>query len=117
MGMAAFNSGDLDRFIAVWPADDIIVMMPGIPPIFGRAALRTFLEQAFVSVRIEETAEAEEQVIAGEWAFERLAISESVVPRTGGETVHREGKALDVYRRQADGSWKVARSILNYNSG
>jgi uncharacterized protein (TIGR02246 family) len=115
-GQIAFNAGNLNEFMNVWPGDDIVVMVPGAPPIVGKPALRAFLEQAFAGASINETLTPQEQVIAGDWAFERLALSETIDPRSGTGTVHLEGKALDVYRRQPDGSWKVARSILNYNA-
>ncbi len=112
--LSAFNAGELDQFMAVWPAEDIVVMVPGTPPIVGKQALRTFLEQAFAGASIQETLHAEEQVISGDWAFERLAVSETVVPRNGATPIRYEGKGIDIYHRQRDGSWKAARSILNY---
>ena len=115
-GLAAFNAADLDRFMAIWPADDVVVMLPSSAPIIGKEALRAFLEQAFAGMRIDEILRSEECVVAGDWAFERLTLSETMTPRSGGAAVQLEGKAVDIYRRQADGSWKVARSILNYNS-
>jgi uncharacterized protein (TIGR02246 family) len=114
-GLAAFNAGNVDQFLATWAADDIIVMMPGAPPIVGKDALRTFLEQALAGASIQETLTAEEQVILGDWAFERLTLAETVTA-PGANRVQLEGKAIDIYRRQSDGSWKVARSILNYNA-
>jgi uncharacterized protein (TIGR02246 family) len=115
-GLVAFNAGNVDEFMEVWPSDDIVVMVPGAPPIVGKTALRTFLEQAFAGAKINESLHPLEQVITGEWAFERLELAETIEPKNGTALVHLEGKALDVYRRQADGGWKVARSILNYNA-
>lgn len=115
-GLVAFNAGNVNEFMDVWPGDDIVVMVPGAPPIVGKPALRAFLQEAFARARINETLTPQEQVITGDWAFERLALSETIEPKNGTGTVHLEGKALDVYRRQSDGSWKVARSILNYNA-
>src|SRR6185295_15838251 len=34
-------------------------------------------------------------------------------PKRGGKTVHDEGKGVWIWRRQADGSWKIARAIWN----
>ena len=60
-GLAAFNAGDIDQFMSIWPAEDIVVMVPNAPPIVGAAALRSFVEQAFAGARIEETLRPEEQ--------------------------------------------------------
>jgi hypothetical protein len=38
-GLVAFNAGDVDEFLEVWPSDDIVVMVPGAPPVVDKTAL------------------------------------------------------------------------------
>ena len=114
-GCAAFNAGDVEKFIKVWVDDDAIFMHPNEPPMVGKAEIQKWLETLFLHYCVQQMLASEELVIAGDWAFERLSVHETFTPKTGGEAVRNEGKGIDIYRRQSDGSWKVARSISNSN--
>ena len=52
-------------------------------------------------------------VIEGNWAFDRGIWIEKRTPKDGGETTEVSFGILQLYQRQADGSWKLARSIWN----
>ena len=39
-----------------------------------------------------------------------------VTPRAGGEAVTETFKGIHVYRRQADGSWKIAQDAWNMDA-
>jgi ketosteroid isomerase-like protein len=51
--------------------------------------------------------------VAGEYAFERARYQATIIPKNGGATITESGKHIVVYRRQADGSWKVLWEIWN----
>jgi hypothetical protein len=51
--------------------------------------------------------------LAGDVAFERLAYTALAWSAGGGRGVEDAGKGLHVYRRQLDGSWKLALNIWN----
>jgi ketosteroid isomerase-like protein len=55
----------------------------------------------------------DEVVIAGRWAFRRATIDWSLVPTDKGQPIRDPGKYMILYRRQEDGSWRVARDIWN----
>ena len=112
-GVAAFNAGDIDQFIDVWLADDAILMLPNEPSLVGKAAIRDQIQDMFDQYHVHQTLTSEELVIAGEWAFNRISVRETITPKTGGKPFRTENRGIDIYRRQADGSWKAARSITN----
>lgn len=48
-------------------------------------------------------------------AFARGTYSVKRTPVAGGETVETDGKYMTIFKRQADGSWKIYRDIFNSN--
>ena len=54
--------------------------------------------------------------VIGEYAFDRGSFAFSVAPRSGGDTSRETGKYLFLYSRAADGSWKIARAIVNLDA-
>jgi len=59
-------------------------------------------------MRIEGTSEVVELQVLGDWAFSRNRIDMTVTP-PGGEPVRRAGYTLTLYRKEADGRWRLAR--------
>jgi ketosteroid isomerase-like protein len=53
--------------------------------------------------------------ILGDWAFERGGKVEKVTTRSTGDVNVTHGKHINIYQRQTDGSWKIARRIRNFN--
>lgn len=113
---AAFNDGDLDRWIALW-MDDGIQMPPGAPRRAGKAAIQKAMRPQFDRFDIRDMAiQAEEIRILGEWAFAHGAFTFERTPKEGGETRRYAGSFLDVLARQVDGTWKIAIECFNYDA-
>src|SRR5207237_7600275 len=55
----------------------------------------------------------EELELAGDIAVDQHRWVLDSMPKRGGRPVHDEGKGIWIWRRQDDGSWKVARAIWN----
>ena len=53
----------------------------------------------------------EEITVSGEFAYEWGTYRGSVRPRAGGEAMSYHGKLLRILQRQADGSWKMHRTM------
>jgi ketosteroid isomerase-like protein len=51
--------------------------------------------------------------IGGDWAIDRFTWSTDTTPVGGGTSSNDKGKCIWIWRRQRDGSWKVARAIWN----
>ena len=54
-----------------------------------------------------------EVIIGGDLATERLAFTMILEPAAGGTPMILTGKGVHVYRRQADGDWKLSVDIWN----
>ena len=110
--LAAVRAKDVDRLLCLL-TDDIVMMHPNRPPIVGLAANRADLQAAFARFQVDQEVVSEEIVVAGEWAFDRSRSTTTVTPVSGDAPVTVWSKAITILRRQADGSWRIARVIGN----
>jgi uncharacterized protein (TIGR02246 family) len=112
---AAVVAKDADRTAALY-AEDAVLLPVAEPLIEGRAAIRE--EWAKVNgipglanrarlVRVEAS--------GGSLAYTRGTYETTMLGPDGKPTVER-GKWVTVWRRQADGSWRVAADIYNTDS-
>lgn len=108
-----FGAGDIDKVLAVF-TDDVVIMPPNEPVLVGKEAVRSWLQEMYKQFKIEGTyTSASDLTVTGDWAFERMAITLKLTPTGGGAAVEDVGKGFHVYRRQGDGSWKIAQDIWN----
>ena len=57
--------------------------------------------------------ELNELVIAGDWAFDRCVFAGTVTNKATGESRDIKNGNIHIYKRQPDGSWKIAWDIWN----
>jgi len=108
-------SGDVEGLIAHY-TDDVVSMPPDLPAMAGKDALRAYYQEAFSQLSIEALEMTPEEThVAGDWAFSRGKFEETVVP-SAGDPFDVVGKFLFIFRREADGSWKIARLIGNMDA-
>jgi uncharacterized protein (TIGR02246 family) len=110
--LEAVNASDVARLIAVW-AEDGVLMPPNQPSVQGRRALEEHFRRVFSHSRFEFTFTSSDIELAGNAAFERLTYTARAWPAGSRSPIEDRGKGLHVYRRQADGSWKLVRDIWN----
>jgi uncharacterized protein (TIGR02246 family) len=110
--LEAVNGGDAKRVVGfctddhVWiPADERILI--------GKEALRESFQAMFDTYEYAESWSSEEVVVSGDWAFDRGTFTATLTPKAGGEPIQDGGRYIWILKRQADGSWKYARSIWN----
>ena len=102
--------GDFGGLVAQYYADDAVVLPPNAAAVTGHAAIeaffRTFPPISNFQLRTEEV------VGAGDVAYARGHYAMTMTP-SGGTAIADSGKYLEVWRKQKDGSWKVARDMYN----
>jgi uncharacterized protein (TIGR02246 family) len=116
---AAENAGDASA-IADMLAKDAVVMVPDYPVQEGKNACAAFVSSVLSSLLEEFDRRiayvSAEVCVLGDWGFDRGSFSFTIAPRSGGETSRERGKYLFLYSRAADGSWKLARVIVNLDN-
>ena len=100
---------------AAGEAEDMVIMPPDEPPVTGHDAIRAWLEGFFAAYKTDLEYTDSDVSVAGDVAFEAYAFRWTLTPVDGTEPIKQTGKGVYVLRRQADGSWRVARDIWNYN--
>jgi ketosteroid isomerase-like protein len=107
--MKLMNAKDWKGDLALY-TDDAIQLPPNQTAVQGKAAMQAWLEAfpPFSNFK-EESLEIQGQ---GDLAYDRGTYSMTVTP-PGLAPIEDHGKYLTIWRKQADGSWKVARAIFN----
>ena len=112
----AVKSGNTEGYVALL-TDDAVLMPPGGPPLSGKNEIRAWGQQFANQFMVESYSSVDHEVIvSGDWAFRRSGITWALRPRSGGEVIIQTGKFIIIYRRQPDGSWKIARDIFNFDA-
>ena len=112
--MAAHKAGDVGRWSAIF-TDDAVLMFSNRPPIIGKEAVQKLARERFERFTATVAIEPVELEICGDWAFARTAVSGTMNPKDGSAPSAVDLKEIAIYRRQANGTWKVARLIGNSN--
>ena len=112
--VATLNTGDLERWLSLH-TDDVIKMGPGAPSVIGQEQLREHMEPLFESSTFKMTINSEETEVAGDWGFDRGTYTFLITPKEEGEPIFVDGKYLTIYKKQADGSWKISHDCYNSN--
>ena len=112
---AANVAGDTDSYMALCD-EDIVKMGPNKPAVFGKAALEDRKRKGHQKWNYEnQDIKIEETQVFGEWGFARGIYTATLTAKAGGKTIEVDGKYLTIFKKQADGSWKVARDCYNSN--
>ena len=110
---AASEGHDVDRILSYW-TDDAVVLPPGLPPVAGKAALRQYVEGSMQIPGFRITWESGDVKFSPDgqlaYMFGRNAVT---VDGPDGTPQTTEGRAVTVWRREADGEWRCAVDIWN----
>jgi uncharacterized protein (TIGR02246 family) len=114
--MEASKKWDVDTLVTLW-ADDIVTLTQGEPPMIGKDANRAAmlrLREDSSEVQITDYILSFNEVkIVGDWAFEWGTYSGTVKPLDGSEAIRTTGKVIRILKKDADGSWKIARAMYD----
>lgn len=112
--MAASKAGNFETLRTLM-SDDAVMMPPGADFVRGREAIdagMSKMAEAMKEVEVLEYAlEFEEVQVVGDYAFEWGTIRGRM--RSRGEEESSIYKVMRILQKQADGEWKVHRSIWN----
>jgi len=103
----ASQAKDLDKTISFY-ADDAIVLSPKMPLVQGKDNIRKGWAQMFAipGPGLTFTTGEVEVARSGDFAWEHGAYDFATTDKKGKTTTER-GKYITVWKKQADGSWKV----------
>ena len=105
--------GDTEHYLTLL-ADDAVLMPPNAPVVVGKDAIRKWSQEMSKLFRIDRYAQIDDEVVVnGNWAFRRATYNWSLTSLASGKSLRDSGKFIIIYRRQPDGSWRVARDIWN----
>lgn len=108
----ALQRGDTTAMLANYD-NDAIVMISGNPAWRGRSEIATQGAGLFSAVKFSDVKFTPSTVdVAGDFAIETGAY-EMTTTEAGKKPVPDKGKYVTVWKKQADGSWKVYRDITN----
>ncbi len=106
-----FLDGDAAAAAALF-AEDAVLMLPGMEPLTGRAAIRQGFAGIFGAVRYTEVvADVQEVQVFGDYALE-VGTSRFTF-QAGGQTFSERGKYMVAWKRQPAGTWLIHRDVSN----
>lgn len=112
--VAAHHAGDAARWAGLFTNDGML-LPEGAPTVSGMDSLLRWAQDFFTTYTSTARIEAAEIEVAGDWAYARNVIWGTLTPKQGGSGMPLDAKEIVIFRRQPDGSWKVARVIYNSN--
>lgn len=107
--MAATKSGDLETVLSLM-TEDVVFLVPGQPPLRGRAAFEAAARQADREdpPQFDGQSDVQEIQVCGDWAFMWSRLTVVVTPPGRHAPQTRAGDTLSVFRK-ADERWLLAR--------
>lgn len=108
--LKAAAAGDAAAWAAVY-AEDAVLLPPHGASVQGREAIRTWI--AALPPLSDVRGDVAELEGRGDVAYVRGSYSMKIAVPGAPVPVDEKGKYLEIWRRQADGSWKLARDMFN----
>ena len=113
--LAVIAGGNIDTMLTVYTAD-VMMMPPGEPAVKGADALRKWLEAFLKDVSASGKYTSADVQVAGDWGVVRYSGELTATPRKGGKPMTETIKGIHIYKRQPDGTWKIAQDVWNTDS-
>ena len=112
---AATATGDLERALAYW-TDDAIVLPPDQPAVVGKPAIRAFVQRATSIPGFSITWQPELAVVSvdGDMAY-MIERNQMTFTDPTGALQTQFGKAVTIWRKQPDGGWRCVIDTWNNN--
>lgn len=109
---AAAQAKDVEKFVSAY-ADDAVMMFEDAPDVSGKAAIREALGGLMQDPNFSLTfgTTAVDVARSGDLAYEAGNYSLTMTDPTTKKAVNEKGNYIVVWKKQADGSWKVVRDV------
>jgi uncharacterized protein (TIGR02246 family) len=109
----AAQSRDLERIVSYW-AEDAVVYPPGAPALVGKPAIREYVGKSLQIPGFSISWKTDQVVVSksGDLAY-GAGTNRVTFAGPDGKTTTVEGKAVTLWRREKDGSWKCVVDIWN----
>ena len=91
-------------------------MLPYAPVRIGKKQIRGGMKPAFERMNLDLVINSiEDAKVSGDLGLTVCTYTLKMTPKAGGNTINAipDGKALTLYERQPDGSWKIAYDCSN----
>lgn len=114
--IAPFVAGDIPKWLTVF-TDDAVGLHNTMPPLKGKDAINQFGSFVAANLRIAEMKVTLAEVqVKGDWAYTWGTYRSRLIMKSTGQPMpgHSEnGKVFFLWKRQGDGSWKIAIDMGN----
>ena len=99
----AIQSGDVDRIMDFY-ADDVVTILPGIPPMEGKDAVRADLEYFFDTFTLDRDSELVYVDVSGDSAVRRMEWTNTLTPKDGSDPIVETGNCVVGFKK-VDDEW------------
>ena len=106
----AVNARDIERY-AELVAEDVVWIPPHGDAIVGRAAFRAWLGPFFSAYHYDYSSSNHRLISAGDWIAESADFESRMEPVSGGPPMSHRGSYVVIWKRQADGAWRIDRYV------
>jgi ketosteroid isomerase-like protein len=110
--LGAINAGDIATLSSL-TTEGHIMIASSRAPLVGKKANDEANGRAFQNFNIVETWTPSETVISGDLAYQRGTFTVNATPKAGGNASRSTGNFLRIYRKQANGEWRMVRDMFN----
>ncbi len=111
------NTGNFDLWMSLW-ADEGTQMPPDSPVRKGKEQIRDGMKPVFDDMKLDIAIKSVDDVeVHGDLGLTRCKYTLKLTPKAGGDTISAmpDGKALTLFKKQTDGSWKIVYDCFNSN--
>jgi ketosteroid isomerase-like protein len=107
-------SGNVSALTSLF-CEDAILMPANEPSLYGRSEVQEWYEDYFQHFRIATISEIERDVaiLSDGWIVERYAYMIAIAPHKGGDRIRDDGRFFHLWKREADGEWRISQAMFN----
>jgi ketosteroid isomerase-like protein len=112
----AYNTGDVDRLLAVFTDEGFTSMFEGGPSQFGggaRSSLRKEAARLFADYSVQMSVIIIDIVVTGDTAYDYGWHEFTMRPKDGGEPIRKRQRYFELWSKDSLGEWKIAFHMNN----